>query len=80
MKTIFTRDEILEFIQSHNRTLDGENTLFKITSIPQNLNSLVDGFKHIRDVSKEEGKMTARMEMIESLLIFFEIDFKIDNN
>lgn len=79
MKTIFTREEILEFIASHNRTLDGENTLFKINSIPQNLNSFMDGFKHIRDVSKEEGKMTARMEMIESLLNFFEIDFKLDN-
>jgi hypothetical protein len=79
LKTIFSREEILEFIQSHNRTLDGENTLFQINSIPQNLNSFMDGFKHIRDVSKEEGKMLARMEMIESLLNFFEIDFEIHN-
>jgi hypothetical protein len=79
MKTIFTSDEILDYISSLNLQLQGENILFDSHSklfIEADIQSPKDALKYVHDLGRAEGMMYGKIEMIESLIKFFELKEK----
>jgi hypothetical protein len=73
MKTIFTRDEITQFISKLNSELQGENILFNMEEKPTNVHSFMDAFTHIHSLGFKEGRMSEKLEIIDKLFKFFEI-------
>ena len=75
MKTNFSEDEIIDFITKMTKVLQGENILFATQSkfFFEDIKNHVDAFSHVQECGRAEGRMYARMELIESLLDFFEL-------
>jgi hypothetical protein len=75
MKTIFSEDEIIDFITKMTKVLQGENILFGTQSkiFLEDIKNHVDAFSHVQECGIAEGRMYARIEFIESLIEFFEL-------
>ena len=75
MKTIFSEDEIIDFIAKMTKVLQGENILFGTQSkiFLEDIKNHVDAFSHVQECGRAEGRMYARIEFIESLIEFFEL-------
>jgi hypothetical protein len=79
MKTIFTSDEILDYISSLNLQLQGENILYNSHSkmfLEEDIQSPKDALKYVQDLGRAEGMMYGKIEMIESLIEFFQLKEK----
>lgn len=75
MKTNFSEDEIINFIEKMNKQLQGENILFgsQLNIFTDDIRSHVDAFTYVKNLGQSEGRMYARIEFIESLIDFFEL-------
>jgi hypothetical protein len=80
MKTIFSEDEIIHFIEKMTKQLQGENILFSTQSnnFLRDIKNHYDALQYVQECGRQEGRMYARIEFIESLIDFFE--FKIPIN
>jgi hypothetical protein len=80
MKTIFSEDEIINFIEKMAKQLQGENILFSTQSnnFLRDVKDHHDALEYVQACGRNEGRMYARIEFIESLIDFFE--FKIPMN
>ena len=75
MKTIFTEQEIIDFVRKLNNQLRGESILYDVEhNTPPEVTSIMDAFSHIKKLGVKEGEMNAKMNMIENLCDFFQID------
>jgi len=78
MKTIFSEDEILDFISKMTKVLQGENILFGTQTkfFYEDIKTHIDAFSHVQELGRAEGRMYTRIELIESLIEFFELKNK----
>jgi predicted hydrocarbon binding protein len=80
MKTNFSEDEIIHFIEKMANQLQGENILFSTQSnnFLRDIKDHYDALAYVQECGRNEGRMYARIELIESLIDFFEFRIPIN--
>ena len=76
MKTIFTKEEIVEFFQKKKDVLQGEEILSRImpdfADFPEGISPL-EVMAYIYHKGVEHGKIEGNVELMNELILFFEL-------
>jgi hypothetical protein len=76
MKTIFTKEEIVDFFQKKKDVIQGEEILSRVTpdfhDFPDGISPL-DMMAFIYKKGVEHGKIEGNIELMNELILFFEL-------
>lgn len=77
MKTIFEAEEIIEFLRKKKDEIVGEEILSRTSTnfdpdAPVNM-SMTDALMRIRDIGLTQGKIEGKIELMNELIVFFEL-------
>lgn len=76
MKTIFTEEEVRDFLLKKGREIQGEAILLPTAAseMEKEPSSFSEMFNRVYDIGKKEGEVEGKFQLMKELVEFFELE------